>query len=179
MKESDLVELDKALREGEFLQALESEDDLGAVIRAHIHIEQHLILLLEALLRHPEHIINNLNFANRVRLAASLGGIKSEFIEPLIAIGNIRNKFAHKLNTELSAELVNNIYEKYSFTGKEAIQRGFNMINERRPPGKKYSSFETVEPRAKFDMLATSTRALLIMARFQVNELIASGQITI
>ena len=57
-----------------FVGALFGEDELGVVVRAHIHIEAKLLELLELMVADPKHLERmDLDFGQRVNLAVALG----------------------------------------------------------------------------------------------------------
>jgi hypothetical protein len=56
--------------EDEFLKDLQGEDELGMVIRAHIHIEHHLNELLNMVIPYPEYLKPmQLDYAGKVSVA--------------------------------------------------------------------------------------------------------------
>lgn len=69
----------------EFQAALEGDDQLGMVIRAHIHIEAGLNDVLDVLLVSPKHVEKmNLDFSQKVMLATALG-LRPRYQSPLLA----------------------------------------------------------------------------------------------
>src|SRR5438477_11303402 len=86
----------------DFIKVLDGEDELGAVIRAHIHIEALLLELLRLLVK-DEGALRKLNheFSQSVDLAIALG-LGPEHAKGLRAFGKLRNEFAHDLNSKLS-----------------------------------------------------------------------------
>jgi hypothetical protein len=87
-----------------FNKALLGEDDLGMVVRAQIHIENQLIEFIRATLS-PASALDalDLDYAGRVKLALALG-LPPTFKPALTFVGNLRNKFAHRLDAEISAQ---------------------------------------------------------------------------
>ena len=85
---------------------LQSEDDLGKVIRGHIHIEHELNQIIFFAAANPNELksFDRQEFSEKVRLALVLG-LKTDLATPLNAAGNLRNKFAHRLDTKLSKQM--------------------------------------------------------------------------
>jgi hypothetical protein len=92
-----------------FLEALLSEDELGVVVRAHIHIEARLNELVENLVLRPA-LLPRLRYEQRARLACALGLVE-EIFQPLKILGDIRNQFSHKLDTKLTPAMVQALHD--------------------------------------------------------------------
>jgi hypothetical protein len=108
------------------LEAFESEDDLGVVIRAHITIERQLNELVSQLVKNCEYIRKmKLDYSNTVKLAIALG-LDPRFEKSLNSLGSIRNGFAHNNRPELGKSDVNNLYsaldEKEKINLNESIK---------------------------------------------------------
>jgi hypothetical protein len=86
--------------------ALESEDDLGRVVRGHIHVEHELQQIIFFAAPNPDQVksFERQEFSEKVRLALLLG-LRPDLASPLSAAGNLRNKFAHKLDMTLNQEI--------------------------------------------------------------------------
>ncbi|WP_454655083.1 hypothetical protein [Bosea beijingensis] len=87
-----------------FNKALLGEDDLGVVVRAQIHIENQLIEFIRATMS-PASAVDalDLDYAGRVKLALALG-LSPTFKPALTFVGGLRNRFAHRLDTHISAQ---------------------------------------------------------------------------
>lgn len=87
-----------------FTKALLGEDDLGMVVRAQIHIESQLIEFIRATMS-PASALDalDLDYAGRVKLALALG-LSPTFKPALTFVGGLRNRFAHRLDAEISAQ---------------------------------------------------------------------------
>jgi hypothetical protein len=93
-----------------FVAALLAEDVLDAVVRSHIYMESRLNEYLDLVCSRPELIPTvGLRYAQKVRLSCVLG-FDPDFAMPLLALGELRNKFAHKLETTLSHDLLFSLY---------------------------------------------------------------------
>lgn len=90
--------------------ALDTEDDLGRVVRGHIHIEHELQQTIFFAAPNTDQLksFERQEFSEKVRLALVLG-LKSDLASALNAAGNLRNKFAHRPDMKLSKEVANNL----------------------------------------------------------------------
>ena len=102
------------------------DDDLGSVIRVHLHMEHHVNEILELLVPLPENLKPiKLDYDGKVNLLCALGADR-ESTKVLKALGSMRNKFAHNLNFKLDKSNVINLYEALSFNAKEVLQASHN-----------------------------------------------------
>jgi hypothetical protein len=90
--------------------ALRSEDDLGKMVRAHIHIEHELQDIIFFAAPNPTQLkaFENIEYSEKVRLALILG-LNSELKPPLNAIGTLRNKFSHRLDMKIGEDEAKNL----------------------------------------------------------------------
>lgn len=97
--------------QSQFLEVVRGEDELGVVIRSHIYVESALVYLLKQLVVDGAYLEKlNLDYAQRVNLAVTLG-LKATHAPPLLALGAIRNAFAHRLDTRLTKDRVDSLYK--------------------------------------------------------------------
>lgn len=89
---------------------LVGEDDLGKVVRAHIYIEHELQDLIFFAAPNPDQLerFDCMEFSEKVRLALVLG-LNANLKAGLSAVGNLRNKFSHRLDTKLGEEEANSL----------------------------------------------------------------------
>jgi hypothetical protein len=148
--------------EDAFFQALQAEDELGLVVRAHIHIEAKLIEFLEVMADAESLGKMHLEFAQRVHLAVALG-LKEEHAKGLLALGALRNVFAHKLNSALSDDRVTNLYKSLGSTDKSAVQSAYERTETqlKQHTGKRFGQ---LSPRDRFVLIAIGLQAVLILA---------------
>lgn len=133
-----------------FVDVLFGPDELGRVLRAHIYVEAKLLELLDLLVKDQSSLRRmKLEFSQNVDLAVALG-LSVDHASGLRAFGKLRNDFAHKLDTALSAERVRNLYEALSPGDKDYVKKAF----------KSSASAEEVTPR--FEDLTPNTQFLLI-----------------
>lgn len=94
-----------------FNHALLGDDELGAVIRGHIYIENELIAFIKARLPVPEAIKDrDIDYSMRVKLAVALG-LDPDFEPALNFVGSLRNGFAHRLDARIGKQEAEN-FEK-------------------------------------------------------------------
>ncbi|KQO92248.1 hypothetical protein ASF33_17010 [Methylobacterium sp. Leaf92] len=84
--------------------ALLGDDELGAVVRGHIYIENELIAFIKARLPKPEAIKDrDIDYNMRVKLAVALG-LDPSFEPALNFVGSLRNQFAHSLEARIGKQ---------------------------------------------------------------------------
>lgn len=158
----DRPELDESFR-----KALLGEDELGMVLRAHIHVEASLNNLLQLVIPLPQHL-PSLRYRQRVELACAMG-LKSQYRSALIVLGEIRNDFAHKVDSRLSEEKVTRLYKAFTSEGQTLLQMSYEasksrMLIESGP------SFSDLQPRNRFIIMALVLKSMLVAAVFAVNK---------
>ena len=104
-------EIDKS-----FYEALDNEDDLGVVIRAHIHVESTIIKFINERLTDLKSL-GKLSYSQRVELACELG-LNVEMKKPLKILGEIRNSFAHKINAQLNQQNIDKFFESFDIMSR-------------------------------------------------------------
>tara|TARA_Y100001001_G_scaffold158598_1_gene178327 strand:+ start:2313 stop:2846 length:534 start_codon:yes stop_codon:yes gene_type:complete len=118
---------------GKLIKAFLTDDELALVVRSHIKVEEQLDKLLILFIAEQKYLDKiKLEFSEKVLLAAALG-MDEDLIQPLSVLGRIRNKFAHKTDSELTKSDVNNLYKSFSALGKEVLQQT-TKNNPDRPP---------------------------------------------
>ncbi len=101
----------KELSDDGFYDALNNEDHLGMVIRAHLYIEHELdkfLLFAMPFYKNYEKDIH-VDYYTKVLLCCSLG-LAKELEKPLKAIGTLRNRFAHNLETIVDESWLSSMY---------------------------------------------------------------------
>lgn len=120
------------LTDDEFYDALSSEDQLGMVIRGHIHLEHWLdnfLLTAMPLYENYEKGINA-DYKTKVLMCCALG-LAPELQGPLSAVGTLRNKFAHLPSYKLTESDVNNLYASLSSAHKQHLKQAFLILARR------------------------------------------------
>lgn len=80
-----------------FFDDLAREDDLGLVVKAHLHIEHQIAEYISAYMPAPtECDWSRVGFAAKLEVALGLG-LPVHLRKPLEAVGKLRNSFAHNL----------------------------------------------------------------------------------
>lgn len=80
---------------------LAREDDVGLVMKAHLHIEHQLMEFIELHMPFKERCDwQRVSYAGKVELALAFG-IREELRKPLALVGKLRNDFAHNLGARL------------------------------------------------------------------------------
>ena len=80
-----------------FFEDLAREDDLGLVVKAHLHIEHQLSEFISAYMSASDNCDwSRVGFAAKLEVALGLG-LPIHLRKPLEAVGRLRNSFAHNL----------------------------------------------------------------------------------
>jgi HAMP domain-containing protein len=138
----------------QFLAELDREDDLGMIIRAHIRIEILLNGIVETLAPNPKYIGKlELDYHHTVVLAMLLG-LKAGIERPLRALGKLRNDFAHDIDTTMDLSKAKNLYETLEAEDKNIVQEVFKRVKDKHPDTITESSFNELQPRDKFKLIA-------------------------
>jgi hypothetical protein len=140
----------------DFAQAVVGEDELGAVVRAHIHIEYELEQFLIAALPHPEEI-GRLEYATRVRLALA-AGLNRNLKAPLNSLGSMRNKVSHKLEAKITTKDMLDFHNTFGATEKEAIEHAFEAMRSK-ASDQKFTTLKALSDKAKFILFAAGLRS--------------------
>src|SRR5690606_25262364 len=93
-----------------FSRDLLSEDALGAVVRAHIHVEAAIRSFVESKVASPKHL-PKMAYEGRLRLAVALG-FDDAYLECLKYLVDLRNEFGHNLGAQLTEKRVNEFFGK-------------------------------------------------------------------
>jgi hypothetical protein len=103
--------------------ALRNDDDLGKVVRAHIHIEHELQDLIFFAAPKPNQLksFDKMEFSEKVHLALVLG-LNADLKPALTATGTLRNKFAHRLDTRIGEEEAKNLIATLAPSAKQRFQ---------------------------------------------------------
>jgi hypothetical protein len=113
------------------MKALSSEDDLGKIVRANIHIEHELVGLITLAVPCQDHLkklLSSIDFFTTVQLALVMG-LDPQLASPLRAIGNLRNKFAHRLDIKLTQEDSKALVSTAPPKSKQGYQKFLREIN--------------------------------------------------
>jgi hypothetical protein len=90
--------------------AVNHADPLVVLVTAHLHLESVLIgFILDRLAKPAALKVDRLSFPTKVDLGIALGGLPEHSRPALLSINAIRNRFAHSLEADISAEDVSNL----------------------------------------------------------------------
>jgi hypothetical protein len=70
---------------------------------------------------HLKKLIDRIEFCDKVQFALVLG-LKSELASPLRALGTLRNKFSHRLDTKMEEVDVENLIANFSSVARQRCQ---------------------------------------------------------
>lgn len=147
----------------ELLASLESEDDLGLVLRAHIHIESQLNRIFETYFFDAQYIEKiGLDYNQKVVLALACG-LHPRFKKALNCIGQIRNRFAHTLDAKLGKGEADSLYKSFDGYEKQGMQKAYKATTskfERPVP----PSLSDASPRDRFKLIVISIHSILDIA---------------
>jgi hypothetical protein len=164
-----------AERDISFYSALQGEDDLGLIIRAHIHIEHELREFVLAAAPSPKSVkFPEMEFEATLRLALILG-LSEECRSAVAAIGSLRNRFAHTLTSALNEQEANNLYAALSPTLKEHAQKTYLKLNADRPSHDRPDQFKQLPPRDRVIFCLILLRSVLVAERLMVDRKTAIG----
>ena len=118
-----------------FYKDLETEDDLGFILKAHLNIELQLVKFISSYMTQKEFCDwSKINYSAKLQLAMGFG-LHKDLEKPLIKIGKIRNDFAHLLN--------------HKFTDKDAISLFNGLEGTMIHRGVKHSFTKTLDRELK------------------------------
>lgn len=94
-----------------FMRHMRGDQDLvGVFLRAHLWVEQLLADLITVKLERPEVLnVGRWQFAQKINLALALGILDDAEAAPMKLMGKIRNRLAHDLNGEPTAEEIRHL----------------------------------------------------------------------
>lgn len=155
--------------ESSFKDALFQEDDLGAVIRVHLHIESFVNEIIQVLVPYPDELKPiRLDYFGKVNLLGALG-VEPANLKVLLTLGNMRNKFAHNLNYQLDSSNVKGLYESLGSDLKEKLQMSHN--NARNKEGfQGVEKFVKLSPKGQFVLISVLVKIMLERIHSEVSE---------
>jgi hypothetical protein len=106
------------------LQIVNQEDPLQVVLRSHLMLESALIKLIESVLPLPIEIeLQQIPFSKRVDLAVALGVLPTDMRHRFTRINQIRNRFAHRFDSEINDEDVRVLWDSLDDLGRTALNQ--------------------------------------------------------
>lgn len=150
-----------------FYADMAGKDALTVVVRSAIYVESQIIQLIEENVSDPSHLARmDLAFLQKVHLAAAIG-LDSRLIPPLKALGEIRNKFAHRLDATLSANEADNFYSVFNSQDKQIIQRVYDRTRKISAAKRRPSRFGSLPALERFTLCVAALRGAIVSARAQ------------
>ncbi len=141
-----------------FYQHLIAEDELGMVVRAHIHIEASIIDFLRQVVPIPK-LLPRLAYEAKLRLACALG-LDQDYFEALKVLGDIRNGFGHNIEARLTEQAVNDLYARMPPLAKEATLGAYALTvdsgSNDAPP------FDKLSAKDRFVLIAVSLKMFAV-----------------
>ena len=149
--------------ETEFQAALQAEDALGMVVRAHIRIELCLNDLIALLVVDQAYVDKmNLEYSQKVHLAVAVG-LKPEYAPPLLAMGSLRNGFAHRANMALGKQEANNLFKALPTADRAIVIQAYEKT-KRELDRSEMPQFRGLPAKEQFIFIAVGLRAALMFA---------------
>lgn len=153
--------MNKQLTDDMFQDALFNEDELGSVIRVHLHIEYHINEMLDVLMPNKNDSKElKLDFEQKIHLLVALG-VKKENKNIFLALANIRNKFAHNPFYELNKSEINNLYKALTPEDRNLLQKAHD-ITRKKDNSNNVKAYKDLEPRDKFIIISVIIRSIAI-----------------
>lgn len=147
-----------------FYKHLVAEDELGMVVRAHIHIEASIIDYLKQVVPNPG-LLPRLTYEARLRLACALG-LDQDHFDALKALGDIRNRFGHNIEARLTDEAVNDLYAHMPPLAKEATLGAYARTTE---GSTEAPSFDKLSARDRFVLIAVALKMFAVHSAAKVH----------
>ena len=144
-------------------KALVHDDDLVAVVRGHIYIEQQVNRLIKGLFPYPEKIdYSRLGWPQRVELSLALG-LKAQYGPPLKKLGTIRNKFAHRPEVTLADSDVKELYQCLHTEDRDIVLESYKLTQSQvaDPPE---NQFQALSAKSRFALIVAALHSLLRLA---------------
>jgi hypothetical protein len=131
------------------IAALQGADDLGVVVRAHLHIEHELQELIFFAAPNPAQLkkLENMQFSEKVWLALVLG-MNAELKPALSAAATLRNRFSHRLDMKLTNEDAKDLIAKMTSDTKQQVlnfRRMFQPSNSKMEPANALSVRDRIQ----------------------------------
>jgi hypothetical protein len=155
---------DLQARQSGLFQLLEEDNDLGMIIRAHIHLEHELREFILAAAPQPAEIrLSEYDYAGTLGLALTLG-LDPTLEAGLAAVGALRNKFAHRLEMKLTEEEAQKIYSTLDSSRKAEAQEAWTAACLGHPDIRRPQDLLRSSPK---DLIATSIVDVVVWSSFR------------
>ncbi|TXN07011.1 hypothetical protein FV222_03680 [Methylobacterium sp. WL103] len=123
------------------------EDELGIVIRGHIHVEHELIDFIRMMISPPEILSAlDLDYKDKCKLASALG-LHKALQAPLKFAGSYRNRFAHNLGVDITQQDADNFHSALLLKGREYFEHSYHMVYPCSTKRNDFWEIKQIEPR--------------------------------
>lgn len=118
-------------RDKQFFSDLAHEDNIGLVLRGHLHVEHQLIRFISNQLLYPERIDwGKINYSGKVELALACG-LDIDIHPGLAYLETLRNRFASSLNAAIDSNWVLNAYIGLPQSIKNDVELAYKGLGKR------------------------------------------------
>lgn len=115
-------------KDEQFVEAITTEDELGSVIRSHIYIEHELSEFIRASCPNSD-ALKGFEYSEKIRIAIALG-LDSKWKPALELIGAIRNRFAHRLDYQITPQDAAAFSKSFTDFAQADIVAGYQDMRE-------------------------------------------------
>ena len=106
------------------------EDNIGLVLRGHLHVERKLIAFISRQLLYPERIDwGKIDYTGKVELALSCG-LEVDIRPALEHLQTLRNNFAHSLNAKIEPNWVLVAYNGLPRPVKDEVEAAYKALGK-------------------------------------------------
>ncbi len=133
------------------MRAIDTPDDIGAVVRIHFEIDRALTHIIETMVPNPS-VLRHHYMSQRLSYLESLG-LPTDRLAPARAINVLRNKFAHKEKEHIQAADIDELERAIVNLLGRPIPSNFALRHKsfRAPP--REWRYDTMSPKEKFCLL--------------------------
>jgi hypothetical protein len=143
-----------------FYKALQAEDELGMIVRAHIHIESKLREFVQTAAPAPQYFKPS-SYSHTLRLAMILG-LNAELHSALSAVGKLRNDFAHNVDTSLGEAQAARLHDAMGPKVREVAEYSYSKLREDSPD--KPESTAQLAPRDRVSLYLIAVRGGIVIS---------------
>lgn len=145
--------------DSKLIEDLNGEDELGRVLRGHIHLENGIDEFLALCCTQDSHLKGaELEYHQKLKMALALG-LPEWLASPLKYVGTLRNEFAHNLDRHLGEQEMENFYKSFPPEEKNFIQQTVARTSRNFPD--KHVTLRSMPPADRFNILIISLEGAL------------------
>lgn len=117
--------------EQQLYQDLTREDDVGLVLRGHLHIEHQLMEIARTVLPFGDRCDWGVfSYRTKVEIAYACG-LPQDARDVLLKLGALRNNFAHRLDASITQKRALDLYNSLSNRHREGLQESYKVMMEK------------------------------------------------